>query len=355
MSITIECDNCHSRFKVAEKYAGRNATCASCGSRIVIPMPEDTEEPGLPPLDMIASETAPPRAASTDQAFPQNDQYAPDDVNDDDDDENPWQTVPPPGGAAGADTPDSTFWRDLISLACPIQGLSDFFIFIILIVLSLFLVFPVFGALVFVGKILVTGYFYAYMFAIIVETAAGQDELPDMPGVTSIWEDVLRPFFLVIASGLYAFLPAIIVLIIYIVRLVKSGGDTPDQRDIMEAIMAVPILLVLFIGGLFVWPMIMLGLALSESLSVVRPDLVIRSIIGTIGPYIVCCVCILLSWVAWVWAEGSFVKNADGSLGTLLIAGLLSQIGGLCIWIYAMRAMGLLYRHYKHRLAWTFE
>ena len=95
---------------------------------------------------------------------------------------------------------------------------------------------------------------------------------------------------------------------------------------------------------------------LGSSVALLRPDLIIRSVIAAFGPYLLCCGCLYAAAYLWNWAiAGVLPEGSNVGFGIALAAAILTSIGGVCITLYAMRIVGLFYRHYKHRLAWAFE
>lgn len=58
--IKVQCPGCGKRFKVAEQYAGQEATCTGCNQPIVIPMPGESPAPeAAQPTATASSELAP--------------------------------------------------------------------------------------------------------------------------------------------------------------------------------------------------------------------------------------------------------------------------------------------------------
>ncbi len=238
-----------------------------------------------------------------------------------------------------------SFQGDLIHLISPVHSIGDGIKLFFLLILGILMNAPVFGWFMLLGKIIACGYWCAYMFSVVVETADGSDELPDFPGITDFWEDVLHPLLLWIASFIYACLPFVVTLIYLAVRGIKFGGGLDD--------MSMPVVLIgTAVAGLFFWPMILLCMALGESLASARPDLVVRSIIGTFIPYLVCCVCLYGCAFAWYMSFVVLAGSQNDTLGRWLLLAIASQAGGMCLWLYAMRTMGLLYRHYQNKLVW---
>ena len=251
----------------------------------------------------------------------------------------------------------SSFRKDLFRLVSPIHSFGDGVTFFFLLLIALYLAAPLMGFMFMMGKFFLAGYFYAYMFSVIVDTANGDNELPDLPGVTDFWDDIIRPYMLFAFSFLCTCWPLLVIVMLVITQGLDHGfaPENPEEGAAYLNPQLLIFLLILSLIGLISWPMVMLGLALGDGLGAIRPDLVILSIIKTLGPYLICCISIILCGLAWLWSSSSLAAAGGDSIVSLLLSGLAGQIGSLCLFIYTMRVMGLLYRHYKHRLAWEFE
>jgi len=152
---------------------------------------------------------------------------------------------------------------------------------------------------------------------------------------------IVRPYYQLLISVFYAFLPGIIVFLIYYTIKTTSGAEEIDP-------VGKKVILVAMLSCLFFWPMIILAIALRDSFFI-RPDKLVMSIIRTFKPYIICCACLYAAVAAMFLSIAMYASEGQGGL---IVAAITAQVGGLSIQIYAMRVMGLLYRYYGDRLDW---
>ncbi|OPZ98637.1 MAG: hypothetical protein BWY71_01210 [Planctomycetes bacterium ADurb.Bin412] len=366
--IKFHCSICDKKLGVPDEYGGKKVKCPRCGNPIAVPQPQEeaveyrlSEEKSIWTDDLLNTG---PESASGDSEEGSENTDSPVAVEGE-------NCCPKCGVIIGKGTvcsfcghriktsrnsaagegekPPTSFKADLFRMVSPIHCLGDGITFFFLFMLSIIASLPLGGPLFGMAKFMITAYIFAYMFDVVVTTAGGEDELPNLPVLTDWWDDIIRPYLLFQFSFLYALLPGIAVGIYFLILFYGSEAETFPAGQLM-------LLAVLFGLGLFFWPMTIMGLALGGSIVTIRPDYVVRSILGTFFPYLACCVSLYLCCLAWGISHFSFgaVVAKEGSIAGYILMGLAGQIGGLCLWIYAMRTMGLLYRHYRHRLAWDF-
>ena len=114
------------------------------------------------------------------------------------------------------------------------------------------------------------------MFNIITDTAEGCDELPYfgsfMEALMNPWTQIIVPLTNFIAALLYCILPSMIAALIY--SSITNNYEINNQT--------VQLLLTgLSIGGLFFWPMVALVLAYDRINLLLRPDIILRSVIAS--------------------------------------------------------------------------
>jgi hypothetical protein len=115
-----------------------------------------------------------------------------------------------------------------------------------------------------------TGYLAAYLFKIIVATSNGEEDMPDWPSVANGRRDVIDPLIQVLAALFMAFLPLIVVGVIW------------WQFDWFHPAVAFGMLVL----GLFYTPMALLSMALHDTAEGVSPLLVLPAIFRTLPAYI---------------------------------------------------------------------
>jgi hypothetical protein len=186
----------------------------------------------------------------------------------------------------------------------------------------------------------VWGWLLGFYLNIIYETAFEIDKLPEIylgTSITFLWY-VIKPFFLFSVTMAVAQLPFIIALI-----LLKDEGMTIE--NIWQAEFG--LLHVLFILGLFLFPIAILTTAVGKDITMFRPDYLLRPVFKAFIPYLVTVV--LLIAAALLETQTTQYTHA----GLLTTAGHLAlNLAVQVIAIIAMRSIGLFYRHYSCHLAW---
>ena len=301
-----------------------------------------------------------------------------------------------------------SFGKDLLGLMSPIKTSSDIFTFSILLFLysltyvDQLIMLPC--CVWFFARILLRGFIFTYLFNVLLETANGINHLPEFELPEDYWE-MVRPYLQVIVSGLYTFLPFLVCLSLAITVMgfsfideliaADSFSNDPnivqnedffdsfpnfDNQDIAprepntvivedfeefysdaygedeppaQGAILLWVAIALFLVGLFFWPMIILNIVLGDTF-IVNPVLIIMNIIRTFKAYFVCCLTMLAA-AGLTYLSTFFITLEDLMLNFsiyMLLAAIGSVIGGLCVQIFTMRALGLLYRYHEEKLDW---
>jgi hypothetical protein len=196
----------------------------------------------------------------------------------------------------------------------------------------------------FIMSVLLGGYLFTFLQNIIHSTAAGDSEVPDLPGINFL-EDVLLPFFRLLGLIVVSFAPAVALLIF-----------TLATASPMAAIGMLPAVLL----GCVYFPMAFLAVATLDSVGAVNPLVIIPSILKVPLEYIVTVV-ILASVLI-------FTKVGDIVLTLAFPKGMLTQSVGELVAMFAVkfvwgfiglylltvntRILGLLYLTNKDKLNW---
>jgi len=235
----------------------------------------------------------------------------------------------------------TSFMKDLGRLLTPVRDFSDGVTFFMILLLSLFVSYPTIFPFVGLAKLMASGIICSFMINVMLETANGNEHLPSPANLPETWWEIVRPYYQLLVSVIYAFLPGIIVFLIYYTIKITSGAEEIDP-------IGKKVVLVTMLSCLFFWPMIILVIVLRDSFFI-RPDKLIVSILRMFKPYIICCVCLYAAVTAMFLSIAMYASEGQGGL---IIAAITAQVGGLSIQIYAMRVLGLLYRYYGDRLDW---
>jgi hypothetical protein len=187
------------------------------------------------------------------------------------------------------------------------------------------------------------GWLFGFYLNIIYETAFGIDKLPEIyigTSITFLWY-VIKPF-------LIFFVTMVVVQIPFIIALALLADKGVTHENMWEAHTGPHLLLqVLFISGLFLFPMAILTVAVGNSFTLLRPDYILTPIFKASLPYLVV-VALLVAASVLEMQTVQYDHSAFGVTAGRLALNLAVQL----IAIIAMRSIGLFYRHYSCHLRW---
>ncbi len=292
MTIQFFCPNCNEIIGFPDKYAGKRARCTNCGQLFIIPS-ENYKKPKKVEPPKEKGEVLPGfyRAVFVDN----------------------WKLFFDPENATSL-------------------------VFVIAVVCFKFFTAGSCGC-AFVTHYVVWGWLLGFYLNIIYETAFEIDKLPEIylgTSITFMWY-IIKPFFLFSVTMAVVQLPFIIALI-----LLKDEGMTFE--NIRQAEFG--LLHVLFILGLFLFPISILTTAVGKDFTMFRPDYLLRPVFKAFIPYLV--TVILLIAAALLETQTTQFTGAD----LLTTAGHLAMnLAVQLIAIIAMRSIGLFHRHYNCHLA----
>jgi len=192
----------------------------------------------------------------------------------------------------------------------------------------------------------VWGWLLGFYLNIICETAFEIDTLPQIyleEGVGFLW-NIIKPFLVFAFTLFVVLLPFFITL-----SLLQDKGLTTE--NMWQAEISWRLLLqVLFILGLFFFPMAILTTAVGRDLTMLRPDYILIPVFRAFKPYLVVAALLITFGALEMQTKqfAGFAKETFLSTTGKLICNLALQI----IAIIAMRAIGLFYRHYTCHLPW---
>jgi hypothetical protein len=294
MTIKFNCPKCKSLIAFADKYAGKPARCLTCGQPFVIPA-----ENGLTPR-IIEPKTKEER--------------------------------PLPGfyHAVFVDSWKIFFDRDNLTA---------------LVFVTAAVCFKFFSAgtlcLGFIAYFAAWGYLFGFYLKIIYETSVVGDKLPEIEVGTSIdflWH-IIKPILLFAAILFAVEIPFYVVA-----SLTGKSSETLEsmwrRRDVVDLL-----LMFLFVGGLFVFPLAILKVAITEDITAL---LGLRRffvpVISAFFPYLT---------IVGTLAGACLIETNAGQYSpvakesALTVAGKLAvNLAGQAAAIISMRSIGLFYRHY---------
>jgi len=174
---------------------------------------------------------------------------------------------------------------------------------------------------------------------IIYETASEIDKLPKIylgTSLTFLWY-IIKPLCIFLWTMAVVQIPFIITSSLQ--ENSKLTGDSIQQMGIGP--------LLLFILGLFIFPVAILTVAVGKDITLLRPDYLFKPVARAFGPYLV--VVTLLVATGIIEMQTRPFTGVNLAMDTVhLVLDLAAQV----IAIIAMRAIGLFYRHYSCYLAW---
>jgi len=195
------------------------------------------------------------------------------------------------------------------------------------------------------GGLVLGGYLAAFFQSIIHTTATGDKEMPSMPSVTNLWEDVLIPAFQFSGVLMTCFGPALVLAVVSAVSESEIAGYA-----------YLPLLLL----GCVYFPMGYLAVVLLDSIKALNPLLVFQSIrrvpleyLATLGLLAVVAAMATLGtgMMVYVFAEGLSTTSIKKFF---LMIGLFVAlvVFGFYLITVSVRVLGLLFVVKRAKLGW---
>ncbi|MBN1805018.1 MAG: hypothetical protein JW837_07195 [Sedimentisphaerales bacterium] len=294
MTIQFFCPNCNDIIGFPDKHAGRRARCTNCGQLFIIP-DESYKKPKKVELPEEKGEPLPGfyRAVFIDN----------------------WKLF--------FDSENVTSLVFVVAVVC-----FKFFTH---------------GSCccAFVTYYAVWGWLFGFYLNIIYETTFEIDKLPEIylgSSITFLWY-IIKPLFLFSITMAVVQLPCIIRFFM----LKEQGLSLDDIRQLEFGLLHV-----LFIFGLFLFPMAILTASVGQTFTFFRPDYLLRPIFRAFLPYSV--TVLLLVFAAFLeMRTAQFIRGAGlpATVGHLVL-NLAVQV----VAIFSMRSIGLFCRHYNCYLSW---
>ena len=304
MTIEFNCPKCNSVIAFADKHAGKRAQCTTCNQKFFIPDKSFAKVQKVKPPKEIMSDPVPGfyRAALIDN----------------------WKVFFNPKNITG---------MAFIFVAVVFHFLTANLNFMMSIPTlgGSFINIPVY--LGFVCRGIAWGFLFWYYREIIYATAFDQEDFPEvnLEGFYSFCWKIISSFYTLLATFLVVGLPAVI---IYIVLDKIFPGNSV-------------LLVFLFSFGLFLLPIAIMNIAIGKDLMLLRLDFLFQHAFRDFMPYMV--IYILLSAAIFVQMFAKQCTPSDPyAIGFYSLLNIVSQL----MFIFAIRAIGLFYRHYGCHASW---
>lgn len=194
-------------------------------------------------------------------------------------------------------------------------------------------------------QVTVGGYLFAFLQSILHTTATGDNEMPLMPGVTNMWEDVFLPVLQLLGMILTVFSPALLLLILAV-----------RYEQPLFGIAAIPAMI---LGGIY-FPMAFLAVVTLDTLKAVNPLVIVPSIFRVPLEYFVTLVLFAVIYglralgdfvLDLVFPEGLLTKSMVQLFLMITVWAVWSVVGFYLITVN-VRILGLLYVTKQDKLGW---
>ncbi len=187
-------------------------------------------------------------------------------------------------------------------------------------------------------------YVVQFYWLVLLTTAGGDDDIPWFATDWDFWSDGIKPLLTVLWVSACCSLPA------YWVYAYMPTAVT----------FKVPLACVLLVLGWGFWPVAVMSVALGNSILFIRPDWLVRCIVG-IGPvYLVAWLLVICTLVAW-WLYAFVIPSPaiPGSVAALrVVVVMVYRIVAMALNIYfgyvLFRMLGLIFRHFRTRFPWKY-
>ena len=304
MTIEFNCPKCNSVIGFADKHAGKRAHCTTCGQSFVIP---DKSYGKTKKIKQTKEEKAEPIPGFYRAVFINN-----------------WKTFINPKNITGMTLIFVTvifhFFTAKTNSKITITGRSG-------IPITIYLPFG------WICNGISWGFLFWYYKEIIYSTGFDQEDFPEavLEGfrglVWKIAESLYTLFIILLVVGL----PSLVIFFVF----QKTFSETPM------------LLYLLVLLGLFLLPAAIMNIAVGKDLTLLRPDFLIKEAFSDFIPYVV--IFILLSAALFLQFLARQYNHQEPSKASLyLLFNLTVQI----VFIYAIRSIGLFYRHYSCYFKW---
>jgi hypothetical protein len=297
MAIRFNCPKCDALIAFHDKHRGKRARCLTCGQVFVIPSKDnETPQEVEPKID---------------------------------------KAVPVPGFYRAIFVGS---WKMLID-AENVTSLA----FVIAVVCFKFFLDRAMCDCGYITFVFVWGWLLGFYLNIIYETALGIDKLPEIylgTSITFLWY-VVKPFLIFFLTVVAVQIPFIVAL-----SLLRDKGLTVMNMWTLELGPRL-ILQSLFVLGLFFFPMAVLTVAVGKDITLLRPDYLLKPVSRAFMPYL-----IVVGLLVVVDVLETQTTQYTGAGFSTTAAHLMLNLAVQVAAIFAMRSIGLFYRHYAPHFSW---
>ena len=325
---------CGVKIRYLPKHVGRTVKCRSCGSGVTLAGPDAPRDWNAvaPDDDEDAYGVAAPAVKLPGMSIEAQARLASD---------TPAPTITPPSRLLGRESQVEArrkrgFWRDagqaFLFWRTPTGAIALFVATLLLLLRDLMALIPLIGL---IATIMFTGMVWGFYLQVIQYTAGGDDDLPD----PSEWDGFIES----------AVIPIVTFMAVTGMCAIPAVGAAIAGAEPMAILVATAC-------GAFLWPVAMLAASIGGAGAAMRIDLLIRTIVSALLPY-------LYVWFMLIVAVAANTLALSGGLGMLpepaaafLSEGVPGAIVATFTSVYTsiitMKLIGLYYRHYSDRFPW---
>jgi len=356
----VACPECQARYKLPDEAAGRRMRCAKCGAKFavaaLVPAAVQADPFELEDLSQLArgESVGPPPDLAAARAAAESAEEA----------SAPGSRKAERGPGIGSQVKDyvTAIGRSLVFFRTGGNLLSFVFALIVVLLTVPARYAPCLG----VGAVaIINGWFMAFQINTLQNASAGEPEIGELSIADGFWESVIKPTLIFLFTALISLVPFIAGLV---GMMASQKMNIVDVGMVMLLVMArEPGLMtqgqetmgMLLIGALIfsqvIWPILLLCVVVGGFGTVIRADLMIRTILYTLPGYaillVVCLVCWFLPAIIGAAVESPADDDESAAAAPL---GLELALTGLGVYlaVVQMRSIGLFYHHFKRRFAW---
>lgn len=359
--------SCGARYKFPDSALGKRAKCKKCGAVFTLEVEDEgifalADEPDFPqpshlenPVDPEAAINQPQQGeVFTSSGHPVSRGLSASDALQSD----------------GEQTSAKSFTSDVLWTflfpSTPTNLISFLVIWFAMVIAPLAGCVPLIGLLL---TIIVIGWYCAFRFMVLASAAAGEDNIPDVNISSDSRADYIVYFLKWTGSWIIVMAPAFIYLML---TLSQSSATVDSAVDMMAGGIGgilqgsgsgTGIFEVLVYLGIFIWPMIILCIALGGFSAIYRLDLIFITIAKTFHVYAITVILVFGAIFIQVALEeiiaGKITTNTPNTITGVLASAIPLRIliTGVSVYfeIVVMRLIGLYYFHFKHKFAWSWE
>lgn len=369
--VTYKCE-CGAKYKLPETSVGKKAKCKHCGKVFTVPGEAAKKPAASDPDDLFAEISAAVErskgAAATERP-----------------------TIDPVAVALSGQS--STVTAAPIRTSAPVGptvtgalagygnallralqfpfSINNIIIFVLLwfILTVKVTILPFAGCVGLIAILIISGWYCTFLFDVVGEAAANRDDLPKISFDQGIMDDIVIPLLSWVGSWIVVLLPAMVYMTVKAGQLIGDPqalnalltvGPAALKDELAGGIM---IFTVLLYGGLALWPMVILCVALGGFGTLMRLDLIVLTIIRTLPYYLLTAGIFLATEFASSLLQqhllgGLLTARATGKLqfmnmmSTYFVWAALAEGIKMYFTIVALRAIGAYYYYFKDRFEW---